>query len=218
VISDAIAGSTLTLKTPNSPAEELVLENDVAGTAANLQKLVSAYNDVITLVQKQLAVDQTTDRTNTLAGDSTIRHLQMSLQQMFVSQIGSGPVHSLADVGFETARNGTISLDQSTLASAMSRDPGAVNQLFADASTGLGVTASNLADLFSNSSNGLLTTRQNSLNKSVSQMDTDAANIQIRIDNYRATLVAQFTAMENTISKLKATGEYLTQQASQSEA
>jgi flagellar capping protein FliD len=45
-------------------------------------------------------------------------------------------------------------------------------------------------------------------------MDDQAANIQLRIDAYRQTLVSQFTAMENVVSQYKSIGSYLTRQFS----
>ncbi len=213
VISDAVPGTTLTLATEGGDAEELVLENDPTGTAENIQNFITAYNDVIQLTQRQLDVSETSSRKSTLAGDSTIRHLQLALQSMMTREVGSSTVRSLADIGIETARDGTISLDSDTLADALSRDTNAVNELFSNATSGIGVAIGNMVDTYTSSSDGLLTIRTNSLNSRVSQMDEQADNLSIRIENYRKTLIMQFTAMEETISGLQATGRYLEQQS-----
>ncbi|MBI5543442.1 MAG: flagellar filament capping protein FliD, partial [Deltaproteobacteria bacterium] len=144
VITDAVPGTTLTLKAEGGAAEELVLEIDATATAANLQKFVDAYNGVIKLVQSQLAVTETTDRQNTLAGDSAVRSLQGSLQRLLIAKVGTGNVRALADIGIKTARDGSISLDTTTLSRALSKGPAEVNALFTDAAAGLGKLSSKL--------------------------------------------------------------------------
>lgn len=216
VISDAVSGVTLTLKSTGA-AEDLVLENDVSGTAANVQKFVDAYNAMLKLVQKHLQVDEGTDRNTTLAGESSVRSLQNAAQRILTSSVADAgnDVRSLADIGIKTARDGSISLDQTMLTKAMARSTTAVNALFTDANTGLAAMAANLAKAYS-SSTGMLSSRQTGLNRTISDMDDQAASIQLRLDNHKRMLVAQFTAMENTIAALKATANFLDSQSKSS--
>jgi flagellar capping protein FliD len=44
-------------------------------------------------------------------------------------------------------------------------------------------------------------------------MDTQADDMQARVDAFKANLTAQFTAMEQIVSQLKTTGNFLTQQS-----
>ncbi|HVP63122.1 MAG TPA: flagellar filament capping protein FliD [Myxococcaceae bacterium] len=211
-VTDALPGTTLTLKGVSTAPEDLVLTNDVQGTAAALQKFITAYNNTITLVQKQLDVSPGTDRTSTLAGDSTVRNLQASLQSLVSNVVpGLGTVRSLADLGVKTERDGTLSLDQSVLQSAVARDPGSVDSLFSTASTGLSALAQNLVTQYTDPVSGAFTNRTTALNGSIKQLDTDIANVQARVDQYKQTLVAQFTAMENVVSQLKSLGTLLNQ-------
>ncbi len=213
-ISDAVPGTTLTLKQITSTAEDLVLASDRDGTAERLNTFITAYNDVLSTVQKQLAVGAATDRESTLAGDSVLRTLQSSIQRLITSEVSAtGAVRTLADLGVKTGRDGTLSLDETVLSRAISADPSAVNNLFSDATSGLGTLASAMVDKFVNSSDGLLTSRTKSLNKRVDQLDDDQARMQLRIDSYRDRLVAQFTAMETVISSLKVTQQFLDQQS-----
>lgn len=211
-VTDALPGTTLTLKSVSTAPEDLVLTNDVQGTADKLQKFITAYNNTIALVQKQLDVSPNTDRTSTLAGDSTVRGLQSSLQSLVSKAVpGLGTVRSLADLGVKTERDGSLSLDQSVLQGAIARDPGAVDSLFSTASTGLADASKSVVTQYTDPVSGAFTSRTNALNGNIKLLDNDIANVQARVDKYKQTLIAQFTAMENLVSQLKGLGNLLNQ-------
>lgn len=213
-VSDAIPGTTLTLKSLGAQ-EDLVVATDPDGTAKKLQQFVTAYNDVVKLVQGQLSPTKDTDRAKTLAGDRAIRDLQSRLQRLTstsVPELASRTVRSLADLGVKTARDGTLSIDTTTLTNALQRDPQAANAVFGTATTGLGAVVSDLVDAEVRSGTGVLTSDQKRLNDTISSLDLRIEAQQRRVESYRATLVAQFTAMEKTVSSLKAISAFLTSQ------
>ena len=43
-------------------------------------------------------------------------------------------------------------------------------------------------------------------------MDSDADRLQLRVDAFKRNLTAQFTAMEQVVAGLKASGNFLSQQ------
>jgi flagellar hook-associated protein 2 len=212
VISDALPGTTFTLKSAGGAAEDLSLESDVAATQKNLQSFVDAYNGVMSIVQQQLAVSAGSDRTATLAGDGTISGLQRALQSIGVAAVGQGSVRTLADLGVKTQRDGSLTIDASVLSSAVGRDPAAVNALFSDATAGVAKLATQLADTYTAPTTGLLSIRQSGLNTRIRAMDDDAAQMQRRLDAYRQTLLDSFNAMETTVGQYKTIGNFLTQQ------
>ncbi len=217
-VTDALPGTTLQLKVGggvNAPHETLSIANDTDATQANLKTFVDAYNSVIQLVQKHLNVTADTDRASTLAGDPGVRSLQRSLQRIGSSIVGTSSVRSLADIGLATQRDGTLSINSSTLAAAIARDPNAVNRLFADSQSGISKITGDLVSSFTGPG-GMLVTRQDGLQRQIDQMDDQAANMQLRIDNYRKSLAQQFTAMENVVSRYKNIGSFLTQQSNSS--
>ncbi len=214
-VSDAVPGTTLSLRTQGGAAEDLVLANDPDGTRAKLQTFVDAYNAVISLVQKQLGVKPETDRESTLAGDPSLRSLQSALQQIGAATVPGLPtVRALADLGVRTQRDGTLAIDGTTLSRAIATDAAAVNAVFATATTGISALVGTLADGFTRAGDGILSARRDSLNRTVSSMDVQAEALQKRLDRYRETLVAQFAAMERVVSGLRASGNYLAQSSS----
>lgn len=210
VVLDAVPHTTLTLKAKTTSEEALTLENDKAATQSNLTAFVRGYNDVLSLVQKNLSPTSSTDRSVTLAGDSATRQLQGDLQALISSVVPSlGTVRSLADLGIKTERDGSLSVEDAKLQKALDRDPSAVNAVFTTASTGVGALTTNLVKRYTDSVDGIYTTRTQGLNTTVKTMDRQADSMQLRIDSYKQNLIAQFTAMEKVISGLKATGSFL---------
>jgi len=219
--ADVVPGVTLGLnrQAPGAP-EDLVVATDATATQARLQKFVDAYNGIMTLVQRQLAVTKDTDRERSLVGDRAVRDLQTQLQKLIVGKVqGLGNVRTLADLGVETARDGSISIDSATLGKALTNDPAAVNAIFSTAGSGLAATVTALVKsetqsvtVNGRSRSGLLVADQERLNKLISDMDGRKAQLQLRIDAFRQKLVAQFTAMETTVSGLKSLGTFLTNQ------
>jgi flagellar hook-associated protein 2 len=213
-LTDVIPGVTINLKGTTTTPEALVVDNDVDGTAKNLQKFVDAYNAVLKVVQTQLAPAPETDRAQTLAGDGSIRNLQGSLQRVISTVVGSTGVRALADIGIKTGRDGSLTLDNATLGKAIARDSAAVNNLFSQPTTGLASVVKSLVATATNSVDGTLVQRKKGLNDNIKRMDTQADTMQARLDTYRDLLVSQFTQMEKIVSGLKATGNFLSQQTS----
>lgn len=221
-VTDALAGVTLALKkgatlpATTGVVEDLVLNTDADATRAKLQTFVDAYNGVMSLVQRQLAVTKDTNRATTLAGDSAIRSLQGRLQSILTNQVAGLPgVKTLADVGVKTAKDGSLSIDSTLYAAALARDPAAFDALFSTATSGLGDYVTTVVQEQVRASDGVLTSRQSGLNARIRAMDDQAAALQRRVDAFKANLVRQFTAMENTLSNLKSTGNFLQAQLSQ---
>ena len=210
-VTTAIPGVTISAKSLSSAAETLTLSADSSATADNLGKLVDAYNAVMSLVQKHLSVSANTNTAATLGGDPSLRDLQQRLQSLFSATVTgvSGP-NSLASIGLTTDKDGVLSLDSTTLKSALAQNASAVNAVFSQATTGIGDVIDSLTSAFTDPVQGAITIRQNSLNGQISSMDDQAAQMQARVDAYHDGLVAQFTAMEALISQLKTSANYLT--------
>jgi flagellar hook-associated protein 2 len=210
-VSDVIPGVTLQLKSLTSAPEVLSLATDQTKTAANLQSFITAYNTVVSDLESQLNVAAGADRSSTLAGDSTVRSLQQSLQALFTTSVpGLSGISTLADLGLTTAEDGSLSLDTSKLNAALALNPNAVNQVFSTATTGLSATTQALVTQYTDPISGALTLDQQGLTSRSTDIDSEVLQMQARVDSFRANLVAQFTAMETIVSSFKSTGDYLT--------
>lgn len=212
-IADAVPGVTLTLNEEGGAAEDLVVGKDLEKTKENLQSYVDAYNAVAKLLQKQLDVGEDTDRSRLLTGEAAVRSLQRRLQDLATTEVPDlGTVRSLVDLGIETGRDGTISLNEETLDRAIASDPTAVNGLFAQAGTGLADSIQTLVEDYTDPLDGILVGRKKSLDGSVDRIDDQLATMQRRLDTFRQNLVSQFTAMEQLVSGMSSMGNFLAAQ------
>jgi flagellar hook-associated protein 2 len=211
-VTDVVQGVTLTLKKTSASTEAMIVSNDTEETGKNLAKFVEAYNAVNKIIQSQMAVEPGADREALLTGDAALRNLQRRMQSFITTSVGASNVRSLADLGIKSGRDGTLSLDQTVLSSAISRDPQAVNEIFSTATTGIYAQTRSLVNTYTSFTDGVLTARKNGLNRSISTIDDQIVNMSRRVDMFRENLIMRFTAMEKVVSSLKSTGNFLTQQ------
>lgn len=214
VVTDAVPGTTLTLKKKLLGEESLLLENDTTQTASNLKGFVDTYNALMGTVSANLRPSAKSDRQYSLAGDGALRSLQKSLQGVLTSIVGGqGNVRTLADIGFKTSqKDGTISIDTARLQKALDADSSAVNGIFSTATTGVSDLVDEITSRYTNSTDGILTSRKKGINSQIKGMDRQLESLTIRLDAYRTNLINQFSSMERTISGLKTTGAFLTRQ------
>lgn len=204
----AIPGVTIEA-TAEGSSETVVVAEDGVGTKDRLQKFVDAYNAVAKSLQGELNIKAETDRSKTLAGDTTLRLLQGQLQRTVSMSLGTGAgVQSLADIGLKSARDGTLSIDQSTLTRALERDGAGVDRLFGKTSA----VAKSVSELVKNftGTDGIISKKTTAYGQETQRLTTDKTRQESRLALFREQLVRQFTAMENIVSAMNSSSSYLT--------
>lgn len=121
-VSDVISGVTFTLKAQTTSAVTLNVGHDIDSIISSLQDLVTAYNDVNSFINSQFTYNSTTKAAGVLAGDSTLRTIQSNLQSKVVQLISNRyTAYSIANqIGLEFNSDGSLTLDEATLRSALS--------------------------------------------------------------------------------------------------
>ena len=133
-VSDAISGLTLDLKKTDSSTTAFTVSRDTASTTRNVKSFVSAYNTIVTGIASLTSYNATSKAAGVLNGDSSIRLIATRLQSLVASVIpGSGSVSSLADIGIKFGDDGTLSVDDTKLGTALTANPDGVSRLFAKA-------------------------------------------------------------------------------------
>ena len=61
-----------------------------------------------------------------------------------------------------------------------------------------------------NKNSGQLSTRETTINKEVTDQSALLVDLNDQMESLRSRYIAQFTAMEQSVTSLKSTGEYLT--------
>ena len=210
VIADVIPGTTLNLFRPSATPEDLVLVGDRDATRTNLDTFIEAWNE---LVRTARGLGATTDGTvGALAGDSTLRSLGSELEMVLGQVGGAGAFATLADIGIELQRDGTLQVNESLFDRALASDPGAIDRLFSAPDTGVAASLAALVDRYNAPETGILVTRREGLEETVQRMNDDIARKTESLEIYRQTLIRQFTALEETVSRFDSIARFLDQQ------
>ncbi len=130
-LSDAVDGVQFALTGEGRADVEVAMDRDEARNT--IGGFVEGYNQLMQTVNKLTEWDAEAERGGPLNGDSTVRMVVSRLQQTISTPVEGldGPYQSLADLGFQTNKDGTLSVDQARLNQAIDEDMEAVGHLFA---------------------------------------------------------------------------------------
>jgi flagellar hook-associated protein 2 len=112
-IDDLLEGLTFTLEEVSATDVELTVVTDSSSVKESMNQFIEAYNAVNTMIQGQFKVDAN-GKGGLLAGDSTLRNVQGTLQRLVVSGVtdADGNRYSLGTLGVEIdGKTGDLSLD-----------------------------------------------------------------------------------------------------------
>jgi flagellar hook-associated protein 2 len=122
-VSNAISGLTLNLLGTNSGSTtNVTVSRSVSAIESAVTGLVSAYNSAAATIKSLTAYDTSTNTAQTLTGDFTTLSIQSQLRSIMTAStsLDAGGVTSLADLGVTFNKDGTVSLNTTTLDSALS--------------------------------------------------------------------------------------------------
>jgi flagellar hook-associated protein 2 len=213
-VNEAIQGVALTLTNTTSTPATLNVARDTTAINAAASTFVDAYNALATQIKSRSAYGTSSATAGALAGDGTLRTLQDQLFGIFNSPATGGTLSSLAQVGIAFQAGGKLALDSSKLNSAIATNYNDVSNLFSSP-TGFStrLTAWAKATL---TSGGLIDTRTQSLNQSVTFTNTEIDRLNNQITALQKKYTAQYTNLNVLLSSLNTTSTYLTQQLASS--
>ena len=209
-ISDAIPGVTLTLLATGTATIDAHL--DTPSIAQPISGFVDAYNKLNATLQQLTNYVGPGDANNgALLGDSTLQSIISQIKLTINSTVSSatGDYNSLNQLGVSFDKKGVMSLDSTKLNAALAGNLTSVANVFASTNgvaTQLNTKITQYLD-----SKGALSTQQDSLNKTLTQLTTDKAAVNARLAATQKTLQAQYIAMDTAVSQFKNTGTFLTQ-------
>lgn len=213
VITDAIPDVTLSLtKTTTSPVSVNVLRDNGA-VKANIQNFVKAYNDIVAFVNKETAYDVTTKTGALLHNETSVKGFVSQIRQALSSPInGLTTYGSVGEIGFQTNRDGTITLDNAKLDRALSTNYNAVKSLFINQATVAGVAqrVNQAIDAIDDAVSGSLTGRKNSLTSQINRLTDQISRKETAISAYEERLKIQYAKLDSLLSQLKGQTNFLT--------
>jgi flagellar hook-associated protein 2 len=226
-VTDVIPGITLNLLKEGGTSA-VTVDNDDEAVTGKINSFVKGFNDALTLLNKQSSYDATTKTAGVLSGDSTVRMVKSQLQSIVTTPLtdASGTYSMLSEIGITTNRSdGTLTVDSSKLAAALETDFDSVVELFTKNGgvSGLQTDQYGFAEQFnglleklthayegpSSQYNGVISTRVQGLKNTMTGIDTQIDNMEVRLTRKEEALKKQFTAMETLVNSLSTQGNTL---------
>ena len=213
--SDLLPGVSVTVTAPTAvgadPVSLIVARDDNAVTTL-AKDLVTAINDIFTLIKASTKVTSTTDsagKTTTaagvLAGDSTVRGVSQRL-----TSATSQPINGLSpsEYGINITKTGAFEFDADKFQAALTKDPAATQAALQEIASRVSVVSTELSDKY----DGTLTTKISSQESLVKNLGNQVTDWDRRLSSRRTSLERIYTAMEVQLGTLNTQSSWLTSQ------
>ncbi|MDP2601849.1 MAG: flagellar filament capping protein FliD [Deltaproteobacteria bacterium] len=221
-VSDVVTGVTVVLLQEGDrdgvvestdASAKVTVSVDSTAMKSSIKDLADSFNTVNKIVNDQFTLNPDTKRQGALAGDASLRGVIARLRnQLSAASQSDGGFRYLSDIGIKFQKDGSLTLDEAKLSSALEEDPTGVSNLFTLVQNGIGKRIPDSIDDYVSSVDGTLTFRQKGLRTSIDNIDKKVAREESRIAAMDERLTKQFSALEQMVSQLKAQGDYLSQQ------
>jgi flagellar hook-associated protein 2 len=207
-VADAITGVTLNLKgeqLTDPITTKLTISPDPTSTGNKVDDFVNAYNEIVDFAESQGQVDDDGNANNPLFGDSMLRSIRSSLRIIVGSTFDTGNTsYSLfSQIGITSDREGRLTFNRGTFDTALETDEDAVRKLFVDSTNGIASRMYDQIDLYTDSVDGLIKTRQDGFDSQIKQTDQQIDRGELRLENLETSLRARFASLESLMAKLQ---------------
>lgn len=217
-ISEATSGIPgLSINVQAEGEATITVGSDVDAIKNEIKDFIEAYNKVQSLIETQTASSTDANGKVTagvLADDGDADAIAFSLRRLSYGQMDGlpGGLRSLDGLSITTSGDNnllTIASDEK-LSEAISQNLAGVQALFADESTGI---AKKLDDFLEKTigEDGTLVTKQDTLTKQASGIDTQIADMERIVQANRERMIQSFLIMEETQAKINQQLSFLQQ-------
>ncbi|PKH98300.1 flagellar hook protein FliD [Shewanella sp. 11B5] len=210
-IDDAITGVTLSLtKADVGSTSALTIAQDTDTVKSNIESFVSAYNALLTSMDKLSSFDVDKKTASALQGDSIIRSLESQLRKTVSERVSVDGIESaLYELGISTDSSGKLSIDDTKLSEAVTNNMSLVEGIFSTSDTGLAYQFDDLVKSYTKSG-GVIDSRNNSYTSATSRITDQREAFTLKMEKLEARLLKQFNAMDLIVAQLNTQSSSLT--------
>lgn len=214
-VSDVAEGLDIELQ--GEGVSILDVSQDYSAAGERIQAFVQAFNQAKEYISQSTDYDQDSEEAGILLGSSITSALERKMNNLVISEVEGaekGSFSHMSEIGLRFERDGSLSLDQDALQSALSEDAEGVENLFA----GEGGMAESMADTlkdYTQSGDGAITYKLESLDRRNESLDERIEDAERSVENYLERQVSKFTAMEEAIMSYKSVMDQLDSQTEQ---
>lgn len=205
-----INGVTLTLKkasTQEDGTSTLKVTQDTSGLVEAVKSFVTAYNDVISNVEKVTANGAD------LHGETSLTSLRNTIRSYATgSNTSNGGVYKLlSEIGISTSsadgnnlstNTDTLTLDEDKLKKALEENPESVKSILAGDGSALALMEDSIEQSLK-STVGFFDVKSSTLDSEIKKMQEKITKQNKSITTYKAQLEKKFSAMETTIAQMQ---------------
>jgi flagellar hook-associated protein 2 len=215
-VTGAISGVTLNLlgaspaQTNGSgqvttPAESisLALAPDSNAITSAVNSFVSAYNTLISDVNTQIGYNVSTQTAGVLQSDSAAQGLQSALLAATNYSSGSGVFQSLDSLGISTNSDGTLTVNTSTLASAIQSNGTAVASFFqGSALNGFAASLTSSLNTYTDPVQGAFTVDLQSISNENQDLTNQTNQLEVYLSAQQTLLTTKYNEVNVAIQQL----------------
>lgn len=201
-VTDPIQGVSLELKAAGTAT--IKVERDEDAIESSVKSFAEAASTLFSTLDSLAAKD--------LKGyGSLLRGIEGQVRGMLGTSANVGGSYSfVSEIGLQTQRDGSITLDSGILADALQLDFAGVAALFTDSTNGIAVRLDSIMDEYLQSG-GILESQTDNLNNQLSGMKDRESRLEARLDLIQNRYIKQFSALDSLVSSLQTTSAFLTQ-------
>jgi flagellar hook-associated protein 2 len=211
-LEEVIPGVSLDLKSAKpGKVIDLNLSENYEVIETKLKSFVDSMNGVLGFIQQQNTMNEKTDTSKTLGGDSSLRSLETRMRQMVQGAVygTGGSIDRLSQLGVEFNRSGTLEFKEDKFQKVLKTNPKDI-LAFLKGDGGLqsgfiGKVRTTL-DSTLNTSTGVISNKKRGLQTQITQLDRNIESKEKALANKEDNLRKKFSKMEETMSKLQAQG------------
>lgn len=218
-LDNVVSNVKIDLKGVDANPVSLTISSDTSAIENSINDFLKAFNSTIDRIDSGMSYNSASNKRGPLFGDTTAQGLRNALYRTL--QAPAKGINSkftrLLDIGVEVGSGGELKLNADRLRRALNEDPAAVEALFVAKTETKESTAEKreysalgamgafevLADQYIDSVAGVLVKRNQNLDDQIKSQQSRITDLDAKIERRRATLQAQFLAMEKAIAQLQ---------------
>ncbi len=211
--TDLLPGVDVTVSQPATDPVTVTVAQDTTKAQAVASGLVDALNAITSYYATNTAVTSTTSPTTgttttkagVLTGDGTTRDVVQRLTSTMSTPVnGKSP----SSIGIVITKSGDFTFDAAAFQKALAEDPQGTQAMLSAVATNVGAAATAASDKYTGSITTSITGQQSVAKDLTTQIDSWTDRLTMR----RATLQAQYSALETSLSKLQSQSAWLSSQ------
>jgi flagellar hook-associated protein 2 len=215
-VQDFLPGVNLHLKQakPDQPFTMTITE-DFQKISGKVKNFVEQVNVILKFINDQNKIDKDSDTSTTFAGDSGLQTIEYRLRNLMHEGFAVGKpddenfkIYFMHDLGIEFDKTGTLTFKEDKFQKFMEKDFEGLSEIFTG-SFGLGYQMKSLLAGYTQSGNGMLAQRENSLKQRIRSIDDQIDMKQRNLERRQQSLTEQFSRLEASLGAMQRQQQYL---------